>query len=301
MALKWITIILIALCGSQAVAKKRAVKSFKPFANKIHMTKVETCHVEGDAPAKTVIILKQWHLAPKTVTRGFKEKYPQEKNQTAIYQYLQDEVKHQAMSMIVSEGCEGTIDKEFKPTFNGWDVASLKGQASQKGYDKIITLAPLKIFAKYGEQVKTVCGDSDALIQEGNLRLSNLRGWMGFYTRLSEDRQATEKSQVYADSATDLLKIPRTTGRPELLKQIKDKIKVELEAFHKSLKDRDDAFVKVLQAQDFKKAAIVIGGLHADDLKEKVEKAGIGCEVLEPPGYQNDDEKLIQDFQKALE
>lgn len=271
----------------------------KPFPSSKHMTKVGSCKVEE--PEKTVLLIKQWHLPPKTATRGFKEKYPQEKNQTAIYQLLEVGVKRKELQLIVSEGCEGEITSEFKPVFNGWDYVSLKAESLRKGYDKIITLAPLKVAAKYGEKVPTVCGDNEGLIQEGNLHLSNLRGWMGFYLRLGESKEDAEKKKLYTESATDLLKIPRDTPPETLMIQIKSKLKEELEAFRKSLSARDDSFIKTLQTHEFTRAAVVIGGLHAEDLRAKMEEAGLGCEVLEPPGYQREDEQLIQDFQKALD
>jgi hypothetical protein len=42
----------------------------------------------------------------------------------------------------------------------------------------------------------------------------------------------------------------------------------------------------------------VIGGLHAADLKAKLETAGLNCEILEPPGYARNSENLIRDFEK---
>ncbi|MGZ3723115.1 MAG: hypothetical protein ACXVA9_09305, partial [Bdellovibrionales bacterium] len=181
-----------------------------------------------------------------------------------------------------------------------WDYASLKAQAFQKGYDKIITLVPLKIEAKYGEKIATFCGDNQDAIQEGLEKMTNLRGWTGFYVRLREFKDNPEKLKLYTDSAADLLKVPKDTPADKLLVQIKTRIKEELDTFKKSLQTRNDAFIKVLKEHEFGKAAVVIGGLHADDLREKLEKAGMGCEILEPPGYQADDEHLIQDFEKAL-
>ena len=295
--LKWL--IAIALVSTSLFAKShRRATVHKALPSRVHMTKVGTCEVEG--PEKKVLVIKQWHLAPKTATHGFKEKYPQEKNQTAIYQMLEEGVKRDELQLIVSEGCEGEINDDFKAVFNGWDLQSLKAEVGRKGYDKIITLVPLKIEAKYGAKVQTLCGDVETLIQEGNLRLSNLRGWMGFYTRLSENKNDGEKTKLFSESAADLLRIPRDTPPPQLMAQIRAKLKEELEAFRKSLDERDDAFVKVLSDHDFTKAAIVIGGLHAADLKTKLENAGLGCEILEPPGYQRDDEKLIEEFARAL-
>lgn len=263
------------------------------------MTKIGSC--KASESSKHVLILKQWHLAPKTITKSFKEKYPQEKNQTAIYQMLEEAVKRGDLQLVVSEGCEGEINSEFKTAFNGWDYTSLKAQAYQRDYRKIITLVPLKIEAKFDDKILTLCGDNNELIQAGNMHLSNLRGWWGFYARLKENKEDQSQTNSYSAAAADLLKIPRDTPPAKLMLQIKDKIKSELELFHKSLRDRNDAFVKVLQAQDFKKAAVVIGGLHGADLRHKIEAAGLGCEELEPPGYQSDSERLIRDFERALE
>ena len=105
---------------------------------------------------------------------------------------------------------------------------------------------------------------------------------------------------MYSDSAADLLKIPRTTTHAELVSQIKSKLKEDLEAFRQSLNTRNDSFMKELQERSYSKAAVVIGGLHVEDLREKLEKAGIGCDVYEPPGYQRESENLIQDFQRDL-
>jgi hypothetical protein len=292
--LRW----LLSLVLSVAMAKSHHKStSVLPFPAKGHMTKVESCKVP-DA-SKKVYIFKQWHLAGTTITKGFKEKYPQERNQTAIYQALEDGVKHKQLDMIFAEGCHGKIDSRFTPAFNGWDYTGLKAQAFQRGYDKIITLAPLKIEAKYGDKIEVFCADDEDLIQSGNLHLSNLRGWGGFYVRLSEPSTA-EKLKMYSDSAADLLKIPHNISHAELLTQVKSRIKEELEAFRQSLYARNDSFVKEIQGHDFTKGAVVIGGLHVEDLREKLEKAGVGCDIYEPPGYQRENENLIQDFQRDL-
>ncbi len=293
--------LLLCLLLSVAFAKSHHRKSTAPakaFPSKVHLTKVGSC----DAPeaTKKVMILKQWHLAPTTTTKSFKEKYPQEKNQTAIYQVLAEGASRGELQLVVSEGCEGEITPEFKTQFNGWDFESLSKQSSQKGYDKIITLAPLKAKAKFRDKIPTFCGDDAKLIQEGNLHLSNLRGWFGFYVRLNESKGDTDKMKLYAESAADLLKVPKDTAHDKLILQIKERIKLELGDFAKSLNERDDSFVKTLQAHEFTRAAIVIGGLHAADLKEKIQKAGMGCDVYEPPGYQAEDEKLIKDFEHAM-
>lgn len=263
-----------------------------------NLAKVATCQAPKDA--KKIMIVKQWHLAPTTVTKSFREKYPQERNQTTIYRALNELVKKKKLQLVVGEGCEGEINSEFKTRFNGWDLESLRKQAHTKGYERILTQVPLKLEARHGDNLLTLCGDDDKQIQEGNLRLSNLRGWLGFWSRLTEHKTDPEKLKLYSEAAADLLKTPKDTPLEQLQAKIKEKIREELDAFKKSLTNRNDAFVKALDGQEFKTAAIVIGGLHVTDLKEKIQAAGYACEVLEPYGYQREDEKLIAEFEKAI-
>lgn len=264
-----------------------------------NMSTVAKC--DNPKSTKKVYIVKQWHLGPTTVTKGFaKEKYPQERNQTAIYKTLSEMVKKKKLQIVVAEGCEGEINSDFKTAFNGWTVDDLSKQSQTKGFDKIITNIPMKLEARWGAKLLTLCGDNEKLIQEGNLRLSNLRGWMGFATKLSEGKGDPDKLQLYSEAAADLLKVPKTTPVDQLQAKIKDKFKEELGLFQKSLYDRNDSFVNALKDKEFDTAAVVIGGLHASDLKDKMQTAGYACEVEEPSGYQREDENLIKEFQKAL-
>ncbi len=263
------------------------------------MTKVGVCK-NAPKDAATVMIVKQWHLAPKTITKGFKEKYPQEKNQSAIYIALADRIKNKKLDLVVAEGCEGEINDDFTTVFNGWDLATLKQQAQTKNFTRVVSHVPMKLEARFGEKILTVCGDDDKLIQEGLVRLSNLRGWAGFYSRLSELTSDTDRQKLFAESAAGVLKIDKDTPIPELVPKIKDKLVEELDGFNKTLTARNDRFVKTLQERTFKTAAVVIGGLHVEDLKNKVAEAGFQCEVLEPSGYAREDENLIRDFEKSI-
>ena len=106
--------------------------------------------------------------------------------------------------------------------------------------------------------------------------------------------------KLYSEAAADLLKVPKDTPIEKLQAKIKERFKEELDLFAKSLVERNTSFVNALKDKDFETAAIVIGGLHADDLKKKLQDAGFACEVLEPAGYIREDENLIKEFQKAL-
>lgn len=296
----WIISLLMSVAFAKGTNKKAKAKpKDKPVA--IRMNKVATCQTEAtEGSVKKVLVFKQWHLAPTTVTKGFKEKYPQEQNQTAIYKTLSELVKKKQLDVLVGEGCEGEIDGTFKTAFNGWTVQDLEKQAQTKGFDRIVTHVPMKVEARWGDKVVTLCGDDEGLIKESQLHLSNLRGWMGFWVRLNEAKPGDEKLKLYAEAAADLLKVPKDTKIEELKAKINERSKTELKAFEQSLYDRNGAFIKALQSRDFKTAAVVIGGLHAEDLKGKLEKAGLACEIFEPSGYSSQDENLIRDFEKAL-
>lgn len=263
------------------------------------MSKLSSCKNLGKE-APSVMVVKQWHLPPKTITKGFpKERYPHEKNQSAIYIALVDKMKSKKLDLVVAEGCEGEINDDYATVFNGWDLASLKKIAQTKSFQRTLAPIAMKLEARFGDKLSTMCGDDEKLIQEGNLRLSNMRGWGGYYSRLSE-KGDPEKTKPFAESAAALLKESKDTPVEQLIPKIKEKLKAELEAFSKSLTDRNDLFVKALQAQPFKNAAVVIGGLHAEDLKTKIEAAGFNCDVWEPTGYAREDEQLIKEFEKAL-
>ena len=316
----WIMSLVMSIALANAAPKKSKGKAkAKQKTVDVNMTKVGTCAPELPAPnfgdqtgeiasaagmpkpeVKTVMVFKQWHLAPTTVTKGFKEKYQQEKNQTAIYKKLSEMVKKQMLQVVVAEGCEGEIDGNFEPAFNGWKIKELEKQAQTKGFDKIITMVPMKLEARWGDKLVTLCGDDLKLIKESQMHLSNLRGWMGFWTRLNEAKPGDDKLKLYADAAADLLKMPKDTPVEELKKKINERSVEELQLFEQSLNDRNAAFVKAVQSRDYTNAAIVIGGLHAADLKSKLEKAGLNCNIYEPPGYSKQDETLIQDFAKSL-
>jgi hypothetical protein len=290
-----------------AVAKKKSVSATKKrFLHNLRAKQIcRTPKTEDKSPTlepnKTVLLIKQWHLPPTTITKGFKERYPHETNQSAIYRYLNERVRTHYVDMIVGEGCQGEIDENFAVKFNGWDLESLRKISQQKNFDRVLTHIPLKIEARHQDGIRTFCADDESLIQEGNLRLSNLKGWLGYLSRLSDDQADKDKLALYSESASNLLKIEKEIAIPDLLKLIREKMREELNAFKKSIEERNQVVVKTLNEQSFTRAALVIGGLHAKDLQNKLELAGFDCEVLEPPGYGEEDEKLFQEFSRALE
>lgn len=300
----WLLSVLLALNTAVAKEKKKSGKR-KKASTRVYLTKVSSCNPQPlkdgqAAPTGKINLIKQWDLSARTSTKGFKEKYAQEKNQTAIYKSLDQDVKDGKIQLIVAEGCEGEMGPEFASTFNGWDYESLKSQSRLKNYERIITSVPLKIKAKHGEKIKVVCGDNLMSIQEGNLRLSNLRGWTGYWSKFEELKNDPAKLKPFAEAAAAVLKVPASTPSKDLADKIRAELKKEIEGLNTSISQRDEAFVKALSENQYATAAVVVGGLHMADLKTKLEQAGMACDIFEPPGYTREEEDLIQNFQNIL-
>lgn len=289
-------LVVSAAASSPCWAKKR--KKSKTKKAKSELKLVSSCP-QTESP-KTVWLIKQWHLAPETVTKGFREKYPQEPSQTAIYKFLSNSVQNKDIDLVVGEGCEGEITEKFEKTFNGWNYTSLKAESKGKKYDRLLTHIPLKLEARWTDKVKSYCGDSEAMIREGQIRLSNMRGWYGFLLRFGDSQLAEDHKSELAAAANQLLKHRKPKAVKDLIPEIRTKLKEELASFENSLQKRNDAFIKILSEQDYKSAAVVIGGLHSEDLRSKVEKQGFNCKIYEPPRYPAEDESLIESFRKKI-
>ena len=79
-------------------------------------------------------------------------------------------------------------------------------------------------------------------------------------------------------------------------------MKATLGRFSDSTHERNLSFTrKINQAKTSKPVVLVIGGLHANDLKQVFESKKMNCVILEPMAYQNDEESLNQNLQKIIE
>ncbi len=290
-----ILVLLLVIPGaSEARSKKRSSRA----KSRVELRTVETCP-QTDSN-QTVLIVKQWHLGPRTITKGFREKYPQEPSQTAIYNFLSTGVEKAQLDLVVGEGCEGEIGEKFEKEFNGWSYNELRAQPKNKKYEKILTQIPLKLKAKWTSKIHAVCGDNDEQIHNSTVSLSNMRGWYGFLTRFTEKPTTPEQKAEYQESASKLLGYSKVKPIEDLVPKIREKLKTELDSFESSLKKRNESFAAALKANTFTNAAVVIGGLHAKDLKEKVEELKLNCRVMEPINYPAKDEELIESFRRLL-
>lgn len=221
---------------------------------------------------KTIALLGQYHLSAKAITKDIEQskQLPQFNNQKAIYLVLDEWVRNKKLQLIISEGCEGEIDEKFRPSFNGWNYLSLRKNRKLSVYEDILTLVPLKIEAKYDKEIKTLCGDDLQMIAKHQLLFSDLKGYIGFFTRLKESVAGTKKYESYLRALEDSEK--RKIKQP--VDYLKKKIKGLIEQEEAMVSQRNKSFLKVVQGSEASTVAIVIGNRHLEDLKTSLEKQG---------------------------
>ena len=230
--------------------------------------------------------MKQWHLPPSEVTYPKpKRPIPQEQNQTALYKILSQWVSKGQVHTIVAEGCEGAITPQFEDKFNGWGFPELSKVSSRSDYSEIVSHVPLKLKARFKDKIAVICGDNKELINSQNMAFSDARGTIGFLKRLIEHEKSPDRAKPYLDAATQQLGIPATTPLPEVTNQLKKRLEKILGQIKTLGEQRNQILLKSISATKDKDVALVVGGAHATDLKLSLEKQGLGCQVVEPSGY----------------
>lgn len=249
----------------------------------------ESCETEKPAPYEAIVI-KQWHLAPSVQTKDIAKSktLPQAANQRAIYDMLKKWIDDGISKTLIVEGCEKEMTAQFKDKFNGWSYNDLLLRLGLTDYPDIQTHVGLKLKAEMKDQLKVLCGDNSKLINEHNLVFSDLRGLEGFRKRLTEFRDQPAKAKGYLEAVVKINKLPPKTTVAQALVFIKDKFEEELKKAEILFGQRNDSFVKAIKSHK-QTAFVVIGGLHVKDLKNKLEKENIGCQIVEPAGYKEFD------------
>src|SRR6185437_3555207 len=146
---------------------------------------------------------------------------PQMPSQAAIFRQLDRWIGKKELNEVFAEGCSGQLDAQ--PTFkiNGWTLADLEAAKGRPDYAEILTSVPLKLEAKYGASLHAVCGDDESLVKDGNLALSDIRGTVGFITRLKQYRNDPIRARPYLDGVVKLYKLPKSTSTDEAIIRLK--------------------------------------------------------------------------------
>jgi hypothetical protein len=275
--------------------------SIQASAAESYLKKVDEC--KPVASSKKVFLVKQWHLSPGDDTKAHPEKkLPAAQNQKEIYLALEQWVKDKKIDTVLAEGCEGEINSSFKPAFNGWTIQDLSKQSSKPAYDDIATHAVLKLEAKLGKQVRSMCADDLDLVKKSQMALSDLRADVGFWTRLKENEKNPAKQKIYLEGVIESFHLKKDATSDDAIKAVKDDLKKTFTQFQSLSSQRDFKMLETLKSETSAQPIVVVfGGMHIAHQKEILENAKFNCEIYEPLHYQNDEVKLIEDFQKAIQ
>ena len=255
------------------------------------------------AGSRHVWIFKQWHADPgiDTHDRAKAKALPQAPNQTAIFRQLDSWVGSGALKALVAEGCTGELNRSSKARFNGWSIHDLEAVSTQPHFDdEIVASIPEKLEAKYGGKLRTLCGDDDALIREHLMAFSDVRGTYGFLSRLLQLKNDPARARNYLDGVIELYKLPKTTTQEQAVSRLKTELHVAVERLKSALDKRNQKVVSVIQSLPEDEVAVVYGGIHAPGLLRLLESKGLGCTVVEPAGYHNNEAALMEQLEKAV-
>ena len=261
---------------------------------------VERCQAKSSP--RQVWLFKQWHLPPSVDTHaaGASGTRPQAANQTAIYRQLDAWIASGNLSEIFAEGCEGELDAKSDLAINGWKIADLASLSAQPGYDQIVTSVPLKLEAKYGDKLRTLCGDRPALIRQNQLAFSDARGAVGFLSRLMDKKTSDSRAKDYLDSVIGLYKLPSTTTRAQAIARLKVELRASVRSVRELIEKRNAALVARVKSSSEPVVAVVYGGAHAQGIVKLLNQAKLGCSVVEPTGYTDDEARLLSQLEEGL-
>lgn len=263
---------------------------------------VAQCENSREDSQRYVAFLKQWHLSPKANTvLSDPRTFDQFENQYAIYKQIEKWVLAGALDTVVVEGCEGEIKAGFTTNFNGQTLEALSSLAPEE-LDTALTQLGIKLKARFGDQLKVVCGDDEKLIQEHGLALSDIRGFAGIYERAIQTQRKDLKAYArYMSTAREVLKVGQTTSDKQVLTLLRQRIRERLDQYEELLHLRNDSFLKVMQQLDEKTIAVVLGGLHTEDFYDQLTNRGDSCDFYEPAGYLANESRLLDALREKYE
>lgn len=265
-----------------------------------NLSKVVSSCKKSKSPT-TVYFFKQWHLASGVNTRSSRAAYPQQQNLESIYAQLDQWIQKKKIGDLIAEGCTGTIDENSSYRVNGWSVKDLQAERASPQYQKIGTSIPLKLEAKYGDQINTICGDSEELVKEQLLAFSDARGDVGYLSRITQYKDNPEKLKPCLSDAIGLLKLPQTASFDDVVTAMKSDLKKAIQRIHATIDKRNSRLVEAAVSLKAKNIGVVYGGMHAEGVKKLLEEKGLNCFIIEPVGYQNDEALLVEQLERAVE
>jgi hypothetical protein len=263
-----------------------------------------TCRAPKNSPKKVanqrVYFFKQWHLPPEANTRLKPGPHPQDSNLESIYLQLDRWIEERKIQSVIAEGCTGMLDESSSYSVNGWTVKDLQAEVPKPGFSKITTSVPLKLEARHGSTLSTLCGEKEGLVKEQLLGFSDARADVGYLSRILQYQKDPVRLKPYLADVVDLFKLPKGTTAPQAAAAIKKDLKKTLQGIRETLDKRNRSLVDAILASKAQDVAVVYGGMHADGVKTLLEKRGIECLIIEPTDYQNNEADLLKQLELAL-
>jgi hypothetical protein len=235
-------------------------------------------------PTKEVTLYSQWHLPSEAKTLDIEQskKAKQYSHQKDLYLKIEKEFMAKNIDFLFQEGCEGEIDKNFSSVYYGWDMQKLIAMRSDQSYPDIMVPVPMKMEAKYQDNIDTFCAERMELVKKQNLAFSDLRGNLGFFVRLKQNRIKDPAAyERFKTSYLDLKNKPDYNGN--VVEFARTQTMEALHQVEQMIARRNEHMAEIIDSFKFKKASVVIGALHIEDLKEKLEKKDIKVTVVEDP------------------
>ena len=247
----------------------------------------------------SVTVFKQWHLSPsqQTVDIASALQLPQAVNQKDIYLKVKKMIEAGKTAAVISEGCEGEINENFKPEHYGWNYQKLEQWRESKQWPDILALIPLKLEVEYKARIDSWCGDNEKLIKQHGLAFSDLRAYLGYLQRLVDTKKTdVDKYKMYAQSL-----LPPQNKQADPIVYAYQQAKKSLEQIKKLIKERNSYFVQMAKQNLDKNPVIIIGGVHVQDLEQRFKQEKISYRVITPQGYQDDETMLLERLAKLIE
>ena len=179
-------------------------------------------------------------------------------------------------------------------------MEALMAEVAADTYNEILAHVPMKIEAKYKQKVLTLCGDDETLIKKHNLAFSDSRAAIGFYNRIYQFRNDPKKVGSWLKAFAETYKMDHVPTVDEALKRSKENLKAAVGVIRDLFEKRNQHFVNAIKNSKVSESVLVIGGAHVADLKVQLERAGVGCTVVEPVGYDPNDETLLEQLEKLV-
>lgn len=261
---------------------------------------VEECD-KSDRP--TIIIVKQSPIDYTIDTKNEEitaNDQSQMLHQRHIFLMMDAWFTQKKMNLVLAEGCSRqSVDEKFLKIFNGWSFSDLKEKVANETYVQIATHIPMKLAAKYSPKLLVECADDEELFVQQRELMIDMKKVIGLLSRLRQYAKNEKKTSTYMKTAIEEYQLDKFITPQKTQEFFEVRLRQGLSLWTKIVKKREEIMAQNIM---FKAAplAIVVNGMHAHELKKKLQSEKFQCLVVEPTGYEKTYERLQGNFNKLL-